>query len=1288
MQRTRGSHPRLLNKNSVLQNVPGRNPQASLRAAWEHTNTIMPKIEETTKQQRLERLHLLLTRHPLGLTEAELAEETGLERRSVNNYLRELETQGRAYKDGLYWLPFLLKEGHLRPFDLSPEEAVTLYLGARLLAKQHDKRNEPAETALLKLASVLKADAGVGDEIEQAARELAGRPVQAGYQPIFRDMVRGYIYRKKVVITYRPLNWDKPFETTFSTYLLEPSPIGFSTYLIGHSSIVNALRAYKLERIEAARLTRDDYAIPPDFPGLDMLRNAWSIVVGDETVRVVLRFSPQVKARVLETRWHPSQATGDDPEKPGWLRWQVDVADTLDLLPWVRGWGADCEVVAPEGLRKELEIEAKNLAWLYHVAAPQPNTEKSIYHLWAKADKKTLDIHRLPYHLMDVGQTALAIWQTALNDAVKQEIADWLHLSVTDAGRLIAFWASLHDLGKASPAFQNHRAMPGKLRDQMRRELEAQGFKFPNLAGGDQRARHETMTTHTLSDAGLLAQVTPMPAGLISKLCQALGGHHGAWPTSLKIRDVDANDLGGEEWTAARLGLLRELADYWKPPAVTQFQPDELRDNVMWTLVSGIVSVADWLGSDEQNFPYEAFILPLDVYARHAWQHAQYALLRAEWQSAPKMPSFDFERAFGFAPREAQQNACAQLAAVSWPAIAILEAPMGSGKTETALAVYAQWAKDNGHAGLYVAMPTTATSNQMHGRVADFLTRQFGEDIEPLLVHGQALLKNHPEESSVFEEGDADDDYAGEQAWFLPRKKSLLAPFGVGTVDQAFMSILQTKHFFVRLLGLHHKVVIFDEVHAYDAYMSELFTQLLIWLRQIGASVILLSATLPQKTRNSFVQAFTGSKETLPEKHYPRLTIASQDGKPDVIELPRPENKVLGFDWLPRDEEAIIQRLETELQSGGCAVVICNTVGRAQKLYQRLAQRETPLCSQDDLILFHARYPLAWREEIERKVLDKFGPNPNDKSQPNPQRPQKAILIATQVVEQSLDLDFDVLISDHAPLDLLLQRAGRLQRHKVNGVERDQPFRLWVAIPPSEGELPKLERADKKVYDEYILLRSWLALQAQPAKQIDLPGDFDTLIEAVYGAQEPAGSPAVQAALAKARQEMLKKEVEAEDMAEERMVREPSFRRLLYQSNMELEEDDPRVHKAFRALTRNGDLGISVICLHRLNEQLYLDPFMSKGYDPSKEISSTMIRELLRCSINVRFYDPAVEQCLLTDLGNAQIKKILERWKRIAALRYHRVAIFEDGICSLPGTGYTMSLKKESQLGLQIQEAS
>ncbi len=401
----------------------------------------MPRIDDSTKQQRLERIYLLLTRNSRGLTEAEIADEVRLERRTVNNYLRELDFQGKAFKYGIYWFPLILKESKLRSFDLSPEEAVTLYLGARLLSKQQDKRNEPAETALFKLASVLKADAGVGAEIEQAARELAQRPVQENYQPIFRDVVRGYIYRKKIEIAYRPLNWNKAFQTVFSTYLLEPSPIGFTTYLIGHSSIVNKWRAYKLERIESVRLTKEDYSIPPEFPGLDILHNAWSIVMGEETVRVVLRFSEGVKARVLETRWHPSQQTREDPEKPGSLLWEVQVADTLDLLPWIRSWGADCEVIEPKELREALAKEVKRMARVYGVGNISEPQTRFFAHRREGEDREN--------------------WQPLIEHLTKT--AEMARDFGADANVAeLAYIAGLiHDLGKYSDAFQKRLAGEG-----------------------------------------------------------------------------------------------------------------------------------------------------------------------------------------------------------------------------------------------------------------------------------------------------------------------------------------------------------------------------------------------------------------------------------------------------------------------------------------------------------------------------------------------------------------------------------------------------------------------------------------------------------------------------------------------------------------------------------------------------------------------------------------------------------------------------------------------------------
>ncbi len=323
------------------------------------------RIADRALQDRLDRVDRLLQRRPEGLRESEIAQQLNFGRRSTNNYLRELELQGRTYREDQLWYPLPHQGIVLRRFEMNPEEAMSLYLAVRLFVKYSDQRNEAAETALTRLAQILSDDMGLGADISAAAQELAQRPAAPGYESIFRTVMRSYIYRRKVAIAYQPYR-GRSFETIFSPYLIEPSASGFATYVIGHSSIVNALRTFKLERIERARLLlQDEYRIPPDFPGLELLRSAWSIFYGEQLTRVVLRFHPDVARRVQETQWHPSQELSWDEENPGYLLLSLQVADTTDLKPWIRTWGANCEVLEPPELRDEMIGEARRLAHLY-----------------------------------------------------------------------------------------------------------------------------------------------------------------------------------------------------------------------------------------------------------------------------------------------------------------------------------------------------------------------------------------------------------------------------------------------------------------------------------------------------------------------------------------------------------------------------------------------------------------------------------------------------------------------------------------------------------------------------------------------------------------------------------------------------------------------------------------------------------------------------------------------------------------------------------------------------------
>lgn len=319
---------------------------------------------EKTKQQRMDRVWRMVC-YAGGISEREIAEQMNISQRTINNYLNELANMGRIEKEGTLWFSTGMQAERLRSVKVSPEQAMTLYLAARLLVQQTDKRNEAAETALYKLADALQEEIGVGDDIRQAAAELAQRHDDTQYSQVFNTVIQGYLQRRIIDLRYAPRR-GRPFRTRFAPYLLEPSSAGFTIYAIGHSELQGARRSYKLERIEEATLTNEIYYVPSDFPGLEILRNSWSIMLGDDLVEVVLRFHPSVVDRVKETRWHPSEMLQPDPEKYGWLRWSAQVPDTTDMLPWIRGWGADVEVLAPAALREQLAGEAKRLTRLYH----------------------------------------------------------------------------------------------------------------------------------------------------------------------------------------------------------------------------------------------------------------------------------------------------------------------------------------------------------------------------------------------------------------------------------------------------------------------------------------------------------------------------------------------------------------------------------------------------------------------------------------------------------------------------------------------------------------------------------------------------------------------------------------------------------------------------------------------------------------------------------------------------------------------------------------------------------
>lgn len=326
----------------------------------------MPRISAQRQDERLEAVWALVKTHGIdGIKTREVWETLEFPERTVRDYLYTLEEQFRVRREGQFWFP---TEAHLqKPLRLepSPEQAVILYIALRMFVKQSDRRNPLAINLLLKLANLANTELNLGAELEQAASELAHKEEDADYEDVYRTVVRAYIQSKRLQIVYHPYH-SEPFTTTIEPYLIKPSAFGYGTYVIGHSSTPDALRTYKLERIREAKLLHETFTKPDDFPGLEILRNSWSIYYGEEPVQVVLRFAPEVARRVRESNWRGVDSKPvADPEKPGYLLMVMDIADTTDLKPWIRTWGANVEVLEPQSLRKEMKGEARAIAQLY-----------------------------------------------------------------------------------------------------------------------------------------------------------------------------------------------------------------------------------------------------------------------------------------------------------------------------------------------------------------------------------------------------------------------------------------------------------------------------------------------------------------------------------------------------------------------------------------------------------------------------------------------------------------------------------------------------------------------------------------------------------------------------------------------------------------------------------------------------------------------------------------------------------------------------------------------------------
>ncbi len=619
--------------------------------------------------------------------------------------------------------------------------------------------------------------------------------------------------------------------------------------------------------------------------------------------------------------------------------------------------------------------------------------------------------------------------------------------------------AALHDIGKVAPGFQ--KKCPAW--------LAAHAVDASRLAGLE--ADHARISQRTGQE--LLARDD------LRFWAAIMGAHHG----SLKADRVGPLCDGGPAWQAERDRLAATLlAEFGPLPGHTI----DFDCGTLW-FNAGLIAVADWLASDERTFPPSKELTAAEIEER-----ARAQLGRIGFRQPRPPVAKRFRDLFAFEPNALQT---VMEAAIREPGVYVVEASMGSGKTEAALMAASNLLTTGKATGLYFALPTQTTSNRIHTRVAEFVER-LSPGAGTRLIHGASWMLD-PAESVTGSRCGPESEHAGRD-WFASTRRALLAPFGVGTVDQALLGVVAAKHFFVRQYGLAGKVVILDEVHAYDLYTGTLIDRLVARLRDLGATAIVLSATLTA-TRRQQLLGLADAVERSAE--YP-LVSGSVSGECLQRAVPAEQPKTVGVGF--QSAAALPDHCMERAERGACVLWIRNTVHDAQDTYRMLCGLRRG--GGPEIALLHARFPQFRREELEGLWLDRLGKE-------QARRPaQGCILVATQVAEQSVDIDADFLITDLAPTDMLLQRLGRLWRHARPRPPGCRAPALAIALPAldlaalrvaSVGEIKAALGRSARVYAPYVLLRTLAVWRERGA--LTLPADIRGLIEATYA--EAASEP-------------------------------------------------------------------------------------------------------------------------------------------------------------------------------------
>lgn len=729
--------------------------------------------------------------------------------------------------------------------------------------------------------------------------------------------------------------------------------------------------------------------------------------------------------------------------------------------------------------------------------------------LWAKSGDERAHLS-LTQHLIDAACVAEWLWDNWVSEALKVTLARLWCLNESEVRTLYCFYAGTHDVGKATVTFQR------QIEDRpdatwLLPPLEQAGLSldWPRGEGSNVSFPHGTASGLLLRKWLAKQEISKFLRVVLSAVPDA---HHGftSDPVTLKQREDGIKDretqfdaiafqlLDGMAEITAITPVLERLQDSGEVPAAPALQ-----------LMTGLVVMADWIASNEDAFPYEP-VLPQVERVSRAMEYIQ---LPAPWQpqdipnDLPELFRKTFAWGTDITPRPVQQAAVEAAMDASGPTLMIIEAPTGEGKTEAGLAAAHVLGDKFGSQGVFLAAPTMATANGLFERATQWAqhSSRGGQVASMFLAHSKNQLSKPFQElrySGIGIDQPGEDDTAGSEGtvvaiqWLSGRKTGVLSDFVVGTVDQVLMMALQVRHSMLRHVALAGKIVIIDEVHAYDAYMSQYLYRTLEWLARYGTSVILMSATLPPAQRLALARAYNSQiprdnqvdEAVLDTPAYPLVSVVNAAGIQSFEVSPRPTDAEIRTNFLGDSLPELTSKLQELLDEGGIALVICNTVARAQDAYSALAAGFP-----GEVELHHAAFIASQRSEKEDLLREKLGP----KSCRGQGRPQRLIVVATQVAEQSLDIDADVLITDIAPIDLIIQRIGRVHRHVRPREDRPTGLRepqLFIRGVNRDAEVPDFDGGARAIYGEKLLL----ATMAYFPSVFRRPDDVAPLVRKVY----------------------------------------------------------------------------------------------------------------------------------------------------------------------------------------------